>query len=115
MQIEAINSIASTYKIDQALPSHRHAVSETHNSEEPSEPAATARQDAEQSVRSLNEALNPFDVSLRFSQDDETGKVVIKVIDQKSGQTLQQIPNEAALHLSAVLGKLQGLVFNQKA
>jgi flagellar protein FlaG len=115
MQIESISAVQAGYKISEALPASRPSASETHKSEETPDPAANARQDAEQSVRSVNEAIKGFDVSLKFSRDDETGKMVIEVIDQKSGQTLQQFPNEATLHLSAALGKLQGMVFNQKA
>jgi flagellar protein FlaG len=69
----------------------------------------------EQAVRSLEEAVRAFNITLNFSRDDETGAIVIKLIDQHSGEIVQQIPTEATLHLSAVLGKLQGQFFNRKA
>lgn len=115
MQIESINAVQAGYKISEALPPNKQGAPATHKGDEATEPASSSPSDAEQGVRSLNEAIKAFDVSIKFSRDEETGKVVIEVIDQKSGQTLQQIPNEATLHLSAALGKLQGLVFNQKA
>lgn len=69
----------------------------------------------QKSLGELNQAIEPFSVSLKFSRDEETGKTVIKMIDNKSGTTLHQFPEEAMLHVAAVLGKLQGKIFNRKA
>ena len=48
-------------------------------------------------------------------QAADTGTIVIKMVDQLSGETVQQIPSEALLRLSAALGKTQGQLFDQKA
>ncbi len=69
----------------------------------------------EDAMRALNEAAEPFAISLQFNRDDETGTIVIKMIDRRTGEVVQQIPHEAMLHLSAVLGKLQGQIFDRKA
>src|SRR2546425_11630005 len=44
----------------------------------------------EQAVRSLAEAARAFNIALNFSRDEETGAMVIKLIDQHSGETVQQ-------------------------
>ena len=76
---------------------------------------AGGQEDVGEAVQSINDSLTPFGVSLQFSRDEESQAVVVKVVDQASGETLRQIPDEALLHLSAALGKLQGRLVNRRA
>lgn len=66
-------------------------------------------------LQSLEEAVAVANISLNFSRDEDTGSIVIKLVDQTSGETVQQIPSEATLHLSAALSKLQGQIFDKTA
>lgn len=68
-----------------------------------------------QKLEKLADLLQPFQIALKFSRDDETGAIVIQVFDERTGEMLRQIPPEAMLRLSAELGKLQGQVFNRRA
>jgi len=47
--------------------------------------------------------------------DDKTGKTVIKVIDRETVDTIQQIPPEEALKLSANMQEMIGLLFDKGA
>jgi flagellar protein FlaG len=78
--------------------------------QDPSQPP-----NVEDALHTLEKAVEGSNIALNFSRDDETGSIVVKLVDQTSGEIVQQIPSEALLHLSASLGKLQGKVFNQKA
>jgi flagellar protein FlaG len=69
----------------------------------------------EEALRSLARAVEAANIALNFSRDEETGSIVVKLVDQTSGETVQQIPAEALLHLSAALGKLQGQLFDERA
>ena len=71
--------------------------------------------DSEKALKSFGEALKQANITLKFSRDEDTGMVVIKMIDQTSGETVTQIPSKAVLQISAYLGKMQGLVFSHKA
>ena len=71
--------------------------------------------EAEETLRSLEAAARTANLVLNINRDAETGAIVVKLVDQTSGETVQQIPAEALLHLSAALGKLQGRLFDQKA
>jgi uncharacterized FlaG/YvyC family protein len=77
--------------------------------------SASQLQEVDQVLSNLAAAIQPFDISLKFSKDAETGAIVIEMVNERTGETLQQIPNEAMLHVSAVLGKLQGMIFNEQA
>ena len=74
------------------------------------DPAALRR-----AVESINRRLEQSVNNLRFSVDDDTGKVVVKVLDTATEQVIRQIPSEEALAISRSLEKLQGLLLNQQA
>lgn len=81
----------------------------------PPEPSNSPPLDSEETanaIRELSEAVQQFNISLRFTSDEATGTIVVEVVDQASGETLDQFPNEARLHLAATLSKLQGNIFN---
>ena len=83
------------------------------DSPDPSRPISET--EVEEALRSVDEAMKDSNVSLKFSRDEETGTMVVEMVDRNSGETLRQLPSEASLHLAATLGKLQGLVFDRKA
>ena len=70
---------------------------------------------AAEAAQTVAEAVKESQIDLQFSRDDDTGTIVIRMVDQLSGETVQQIPSEALLRLSAALGKTQGQLFDQKA
>ncbi len=70
---------------------------------------------SERDLQKISDVLQPFQIALKFSRDEETGAIVVRVIDERSGEMLRQIPPEALLRLSAALGKLQGQIFDRSA
>ena len=71
--------------------------------------------DVEKALHALQKAVEPFNISLKFSRDKDTGTMVMQMIDQTTGEMLRQLPDPVSLHLSATLGKLQGQLFDRKA
>ena len=71
--------------------------------------------ETDNALRELGKAIEPFNVSLKFTRDAETGTIVVQMIDDTSGETLQQFPNAARLQVAATLTKLQGKIFNCQA
>ena len=70
---------------------------------------------AEAAAQAMAEAIRETPIEMQFSRDDDTGTIVIKLVNQHSGETVQQIPTEALLRLSAALGQTQGRLFDQTA
>ncbi len=66
-------------------------------------------------AQAVADAVKAEQIELQFSRDDDTGTIVIKLVDQRSGETVRQFPSEALLRLSAALGKTQGQLFDQEA
>jgi flagellar protein FlaG len=66
----------------------------------------------ENAVKKLNDFVAPAVQAIRFELDQNTERMVVKVIDSASQRVLRQIPNEQVLVMSQTLDKLQGLVVN---
>lgn len=79
------------------------------------ESTLTSEINLEEAALSLNALLKPVNTSLQFHRDAATNRIVVEVIDLRSGQQLRQFPDEAILHLAAVLGRLQGQVIDHQA
>lgn len=58
----------------------------------------------------LNEHLR-----LRFSTDEDTGQDLFQLIEQKSGEVVQQIPSEEVLEFMKKFRDFSGLLFSEQA
>ncbi|VCU69926.1 flagellar protein FlaG [Pigmentiphaga humi] len=53
--------------------------------------------------------------NLTFSIDEDSGKVVVKILDGDTQDVIRQIPSEEALALSRSLDQIKGVLLNGKA
>ena len=63
---------------------------------------------------SLNEDMNIRSKSLKFSVDESTNRMLVKVIDKESGEIIRQIPSETILKVAHSLEALKGILFDDK-
>jgi uncharacterized FlaG/YvyC family protein len=67
-------------------------------------------------VEKVNSVLKQSDTELQFQFDKDAGKMVLYLKDAKTGETLRQIPGEAALRISKDIDTyLSGLKSHQNA
>lgn len=52
---------------------------------------------------------------LKFSLDDESGQVIVKVTDSATGEVIRQMPSEEAVKLAQRLEEARSLLFKTKA
>ncbi|MDI1308498.1 MAG: flagellar protein FlaG [Methylotenera sp.] len=78
-------------------------------------PVAVDKGELVTAVKKLNDLVAPALQTVQFSLDDQSERMVVKVVDTASKQVLRQIPNEEVLAMSKTLDKLQGLVIRQTA
>ncbi|MFZ6644645.1 flagellar protein FlaG [Undibacterium sp. TJN25] len=89
------------------------AVADT-NIQQPSPVPSTAQ--VNEAVKSINTMLqSSFSQDLEFSFDSDADRAIVKVVDQKTGDVIRQMPSKEALEISKALDKLQGLLIKQKA
>jgi flagellar protein FlaG len=53
--------------------------------------------------------------TLEFSVDDDSKKIVVKLIDQSTKEVLRQIPSAEALEMAKSIDRLQGRLIHQTA
>lgn len=66
-------------------------------------------------VDEMNERSELLRRNLQFSVDDESGRMVIKVVDSQTDEVIRQIPKEEMLEIARSLEKAEGLLFRAKA
>jgi flagellar protein FlaG len=84
--------------------------------EVPAEPAvAFDKATLTGAVQKLNDYVAPALQTIQFSIDEESERIVVKVVDTATQKVLRQIPNEEVMAITKTLDKLQGLVIRQTA
>ncbi len=79
---------------------------------------AEKKKELEEAVAQLNEKLKPFiQEAVRFQVDEDSGKLIVAVVDTEKNTVLRQIPTQEALKMSRGLtpGQQPGLLVNTKA
>ncbi len=71
-------------------------------------------EELEESIEKLNAAAEAFDVSLRFSIDERTDRVVVKVIERKTDKVIREIPPEQVLNMVAQIQDLIGVFIDAR-
>lgn len=79
------------------------------------EPTINEKQQLEGAVKKLNDYVAPALQTIQFSIDQESERIIVKVVDTTTQEVLRQIPNEEVLAITKTLDKLQGLVIRQTA
>ncbi|EJT85408.1 flagellin FlaG [Pseudomonas putida S11] len=78
---------------------------------------AKAVQDADkvkQAVSEIEKFLKASQRNLEFSTDEESGKIVVKVIATDSGELIRQLPSEEALRIAHSLSDVKSVLFDAK-
>lgn len=78
------------------------------------EPAGR-RESSEELQRQLDEVMKDVPTSLRFRVDDDSNRVVVSIVDQESGDVIQQIPSEVSLRIAQRMAELGSGMINESA
>jgi flagellar protein FlaG len=66
-------------------------------------------------AENVQKFVNTINSNLNFRVDDDTGEMVVKVVDATTKDVIRQIPSEEMLAIAKALDRIQGLLVNQKA
>ena len=67
----------------------------------------------QQSLEDINKVLAGFSISVQFQIDPDYKELIVKVVDQDTGQLIRQIPTEDVVRMSKAMDNLKGLLFSQ--
>ena len=88
----------------------------TAKTDQPAPDKPESAQEIREAVEKLNEQLKPVSAGVRFNVDDESGRLVIQLMDIANDTVIRQIPSEEALKLSREPNlKRSGLLVDTKA
>ena len=76
---------------------------------------APSREQVDEAMEKMRDALPLVARNLQFSGDEETGRSVVKVVDATTDEVIRQMPSEELLNIAKTLDKLSGLLLKQKA
>ena len=79
------------------------------------ENTTTDKESLPEMIEALNTKMQDMHHGLRFSVDDSSGRIVVKVIDLDTEDVIRQIPSEEMLSIMQQLGETQNLIFNDQA
>lgn len=64
-------------------------------------------------LESANQQLSTTGLTMSLGVDQESGRIVVTLIDQKTKNTVLQIPSDTALNLDRRLEQLTGIILNR--
>jgi flagellar protein FlaG len=98
-----------------AIPDTSTSSGKDHPAPVPQQAGVHASASVDKAVSMANERMKIASTSIRFSKDEESGRTVIKMVDQKTNQVIRQFPTEEMLRITHALDKLQGVALSRKA
>ncbi|MBA6059601.1 flagellar protein FlaG [Pseudomonas juntendi] len=66
-------------------------------------------------VSQIESFLNSTRRNLEFTTDEESGKIVVRIIASDTGELVRQLPSEEALRIAHSLNDVNSLLFDAKA
>ncbi len=70
---------------------------------------------AREVIAIANKTMRSLSNGLEFSLDPDSGKIVVRVVDNATHQVIRQFPSEEVLSIARALDRMQGLLINHKA
>ena len=118
-----LDDVAITQRVTEMQRSDAQRANEQANQEAQSasaQAASRARVEArveefKESLRSANERLAAKGREINIGYDKSSATVVVTVSDRETGDTVRQIPPEAAMRITRNIDQLTGILIDQKA
>jgi flagellar protein FlaG len=110
--LQAVLAKVETVKSTEVQPSQRPAQAQEH--EAPSGSSAVDRKAIEDTVAKIRESIGPANSSLKIEIDPDTDRVVVKVLDDQSGEVIRQIPSQEMVEIAKRLDAMQGIFVTKR-
>jgi flagellar protein FlaG len=72
------------------------------------------RKAVEDSIAKIRESIGPANSSLKIEIDGDTDRIVVKVLDDKSGEVIRQIPSQEMIEIAKRLDAMQGIFVTKR-
>ena len=75
---------------------------------------AVDRKAIEQTIAKVREAIGPANASLKIEIDPDSDRVIVKVLDDQSGELIRQIPSQEMVEIAKRLDTMQGIFITKR-
>lgn len=82
--------------------------------EQPRQEQGRLTEDIRQAADKINEYMRLSDTHLQFVVAEQTGRIVVKVVDSLSQELVRQIPSESVLRFADTLRQVRGLLYDNE-
>jgi flagellar protein FlaG len=82
--------------------------------ESPPESSRLDRKAIEQAVAKVQETLGQLNTSLKIQIEPDTDRVVVKILNDQSGEIIRQIPSQEMVELAKRLDAMQGILLTKR-
>lgn len=72
------------------------------------------REEVEKAADKLNRLMGLMDKRMKFEVHERSNRVMVKIIDEKSGDVINEIPSEKILDIMASLQEFVGILVDEK-
>lgn len=70
--------------------------------------AAFTENAVEEALNKVNDAMQAWSTGIRFEVDEDTERMVVKLVNNETGDIIRQVPSEAMLKVAKMITQLQG-------
>lgn len=80
-------------------------------------PSATEeipREQVEKATEKLNRLMGIIDKRLEFSVHEKSDSVIVKIVDQQSGDVMEEIPPQRVMDILSTFSQMAGLFFDKR-
>jgi flagellar protein FlaG len=72
------------------------------------------RKAIEKTIAKIREAIGPSNTSLKIEIDTDTDRIIVKVLDDQSGEIIRQIPSQEMVEIAKRLDTMQGVFITKR-
>lgn len=69
----------------------------------------------EDALKKVNESMQAWSTGIRFEMDEDTESMVVKLVNNETGDVIRQVPSEAMLKVAKMIIQMQGGSINTQA
>ncbi len=107
MDVNSINPVKVELERPEALVSKKGREKSQETTSASTNTTLISRAELDQAIEYANETGKLLNRKLNFAVDDSTEKVVVKVVDEETGDIIRQVPGNEMLRISAHLKQLR--------
>jgi len=74
-----------------------------------------AREQLEAATESVRSFVQPINSNIEFSVNEDTGQLVVKIIDRNTKEVIRQMPSAEMIAIAKTLDSIKGLFVKQSA